>query len=95
MELEKTSILELLLFAVAVTVFLLFGQSVGWRVVGILQLIFTIKILRKRAVGVGWEGFKPSFYLRELPAFLIGIISLCLAIMLLRFPEQTIIKWST
>lgn len=95
MKLEKTSIFDLLLFAVAVTAFLLFGQFIGWRVVGIFQLIFAIKIIREKAVGVGWEGFEPSSYLRGLPAILIGVLSLCLAVMLLFFPEQTIMKWST
>ena len=73
----------------------MFGQNVGWRVLGVAQFVFTVKILRAKEVGVGWEGFKPSFYLKDTAAVLVAILSLAIAIMLLVFPQQTVMKWGS
>jgi len=95
MEFERISILDLIMFVIAVAAFIIFGQAVGWRVAGILQLIFSIRVIRNKEVGMGWEGFKPSFYLRGKPAIALGVVSLCVAVILLFFPEKTIMKWSS
>jgi hypothetical protein len=93
MKREPITLNEILFVAAAATSFLAFGQSVGWRVVGVAQLVFTFKILTKKEVGVGWEGFKPSFYLRGTAAIITGLVSLALSIMLLVCPEQTVMRW--
>jgi len=78
-----------------VLLFIFFGQSVGWRSVGVLQLVFSLNTIRKRSVGFGWEGFEPAFYITGIPAVLLGLLSICIAIMLLFYPEETVMSWST
>lgn len=77
-------------FVAVVLLFVVFGQSVGWRGVGLLQLAFSVHILRRKEVAVGWEGQKPSFHVRGAIALLLGFVSLGIALMLLLFPEQTV-----
>jgi hypothetical protein len=92
---EKEKITEIIFIVAIVAAFLIFGQSVGWRVLGVAQLVFTIRVLKEKKIGVGWEdwkGFKPSFYLKGIYAILIGIVSLAIAIILLIFPEETVMK---
>jgi hypothetical protein len=84
--------LETLGFILVVALFLVFGQSVGWRAVGVLQLVFAVRILRRREVPVGWEGHEPAFHIRGLWAVLLGVVSLGLAAMLLFFPEGTVMR---
>jgi hypothetical protein len=91
-KLPRAFSLETLGFIVVVSLFLWFGQSVGWRAVGVLQLVFSVQILRRREVPVGWEGHDPAFHIRGLWALLLGVVSLGLAAMLLFFPEQTVMK---
>lgn len=95
MEFERISILDLIMFLIAVAAFVIFGQAVGWIVAGLLQLIFSIRVIRNKEVGMGRESFRPSFYLRGKPAIALGIVSLCIAAILLFFPEKTIMKWSS
>jgi hypothetical protein len=92
MKLPRVLSLETLGFVVVVALFVGFGQSVGWRAVGVLQLVFSLQVLRRREVAVGWEGRNPSFHMRGLWALLVGVVSLGLAAMLLFFPEQTVMK---
>lgn len=73
--------------------FIIFGESVGWRAVGVLQLLFSVDVLRQKEVPVGWEGQEPSFIVRGHLAFLAGLVSLGVSVMLLFFPEQTVMKW--
>jgi len=91
-KLPRVLSLETLGFIAVVALFLGFGQSVGWRAVGVLQLVFSVLILRRREVPVGWEGREPAFHIRGLWALLAGVVSLGLAAMLLLFPEQTVMK---
>jgi hypothetical protein len=91
-KLPRALSLETLGFIVVVALFLWFGQSVGWRAVGVLQLIFSVQILRRREVAVGGEGHDSAFHIRGLWALLLGVVSLGLAAMLLVFPEQTVMK---
>jgi hypothetical protein len=57
-----------------------------------LQLVFSLKVLRERRIGVGWEGFAPSFYIDGALAVLLGMLSVGIAVMLLFYPEQTVMK---
>jgi len=66
--------------------------SVGWRAVGVLQLVFSILILRRREVLVGWEGQEPMVHIRGSWAVLFGVVSLGLAAMVLFFPERTVMN---
>lgn len=84
----------LIMSVVAVAAFVLLGQAVGWRVLGVAQLMFSIRVIRSEQVGMGWEGFGPSFHLRGRPAIALGTTSVCIAIVLLFFPEKTIMRWS-
>lgn len=79
-------------FVLVVALFIIFGQSVGWRAAGALQLVFSVQVLRRREVSVGWEGREPSFSVRGPLAVLAGIVSVGLAVMLLFFPEQTVMR---
>lgn len=92
MKLPRVFSLETIGFIVVVALFLGIGQSVGWRAVGVLQLIFSVLILRRREVPVGWEAREPAFHIRGWWALLLGVVSLGLAAMLLFFPEQTVMK---
>jgi hypothetical protein len=51
-------------FVLVVALFIIFGQSVGWRAAGVLQLVFSVHVLRHRKAGVAWEGREPSFFLQ-------------------------------
>ena len=95
MRMERIGFRDIALFLGVILLFLFFGESVGWRGAGLVQLFFSLKVIRERSVGVGWEGFEPSFYVTGLPAILLGVLSMFIAIMLLFCPEQTVMKWGT
>jgi hypothetical protein len=90
-------IIEVVFLVTVVVAFLIFGESVGWRVLGVAQLVFTLRVLEEKKIGVGWEQsgwqeFKRYFYLRGILAILVGIVSLGIAIILLFFPEETVME---
>ena len=95
MKLAKIGLAEIVLFIGIVLLFINFGQSIGWRAVGIVQLVFSFYIIKKKRIGVGWEGFEPSFYITGVPAVLIGLLSIGISIMLLFYPEETIMRWGS
>jgi len=95
MKLERYSIFEIICFATIVVISINFGDVAFYRAVGVVLLFFAIKIFKKK-VGVGWQGFEPSFYLTGTNASIIGVLISFLSIMFVFFPEQTVIKfWST
>jgi hypothetical protein len=88
----RDRLIDIICLGAVLAAFLFFGQSIGWRVLGIAQLVFTMRVLKEKKIGVGWEGFKPSFVIQGWSAILLGIVSLSLAVMLLFFPEETVMK---
>jgi hypothetical protein len=72
--------------------FLIFGPSVGWRAVGLLQLLFSVQVFLKPEIPVGWEGREPSFILRGPLAILVGVLNLGFVVMLLFFQEETVMQ---
>jgi hypothetical protein len=79
MKLPKVLSLETLGFIAVVAVFIVFGQSAGWRAAGILQLAFSVHVLCHRDIPAGWEGHEPAFRVRGVWAVLVGVVSLGLA----------------
>lgn len=60
MKLPNVISLETLGVIVAVALFIVSGQGVGSRAVGILQLVFSVQILHRREVPAGWKGLVAS-----------------------------------
>ena len=89
----KIGISEVIIFIVIVFLFINYGQSVGWRALGGVQLFLSFYVIFKKRIGVGVQGYEPSFYITGIPAVLIGLFSAAIAIMLIFFPEETVIKW--
>jgi hypothetical protein len=92
LRIRRRSRLELILFLVTVICFVWLGEAIGWRLVGIYQLIFSMKIIRERTIGYGWQGYEPSGFIKGPGAIIIGLISLGISIMLLFFPESTVMR---
>ena len=92
MEIERISLREIIIFCIIAGIFIVFGANIGWRVVGFVGLIYSILIMNKRNIGVGWEGFKPSFYLNGKYALIFKLFIMAIMVILLFFPEQTIMK---
>lgn len=86
---------ELLGLIIVALLFVVFGEGVGWRGVGLLQVAFSIQLLRRKEVPVGVEGKQPRIIIRGPLAIFLGIVSLGLGVMLVFFPEQTVMRfWS-
>ncbi len=92
MRAEEYSFVDLLIFLGIVASFIIFGQSIGWRLVGIYQLFFTFNIFREKKIGLGYLGFIPSTYIKGYLSILLGLISFCIAVMLIIFPEKTVMR---
>jgi hypothetical protein len=92
MRAEEYSFVDLLIFLGIVASFIIFGQSLGWRLVGIYQLFFTFNIIREKKVGIGYLGFIPSSYVKGNLTILVGLVSLGIAVALIVFPERTIMR---
>jgi hypothetical protein len=72
--------------------FLIFGPSVGWRAFGLWQLLSSVQVFLKGEVSVGWEGDERSYILRGPLAILVGVLHLGIVVMLLFFPEETVMR---
>jgi hypothetical protein len=80
-------------FILSLVLFIAFGPSVGWRAIGVLQLVFAIRLIRQGEIPVGWEGSERSFFvIHGRLAFLLGLVCVGLAVMLLLFPEETVMR---
>jgi hypothetical protein len=79
-------------FVLMVALFIFFGPSVGWRAVGLWQLVFSVRVFLKPEIPVGWEGQESSFILRGPLAVLVGVLNLGFVVMLLFFPEETVMR---
>jgi hypothetical protein len=79
-------------FVLVVALFMFFGPSVGWRAVGLWQLVFSVQVFLKPEIPVGWEGQESSFILRGPLAILVGVLNLGFVVMLLFFPEETVMR---
>jgi hypothetical protein len=77
-------------FVAMVLAFILFGPHVGWRVVGVVALVGSTRALHEQRVGVGIEGYEPSFYLTGRPAIVASWLGILLALFLLLYPEAFI-----
>lgn len=93
MQFERITLLDIIYIAAIAAIFYFFGESVGWRAVGVFMSIYAIKIFREKKVAAGIEGFEPSFYITGFGAKLIGILAVIISITLLFFPEQTVMSW--
>jgi len=81
---------QVAVFAAMILAFVIFGSRVGWRVVGVLALVGGVRSLRERRVGVGIEGYEPSFYLTGRAAVVASLLGILLALVLLLYPEALI-----
>jgi hypothetical protein len=86
MKIARSTLFSILLFIIAVLIFLWDIES-GWRFVGLLEIGFGIYIISKKEVGVGWEGCKPFFYLRGKTAVIVGCLTIALGFVFLLSPH--------
>ena len=84
---ERPTLQGLAAFLILVVVFLAFGPRVGWRVTGVISLFLSVRWLREGRVGVGIEGYPPSFYLTGKSAVAMSLLGIILSLLLILYPE--------
>jgi hypothetical protein len=83
---EWPTLLGLVVFAGMVLTFMIFGSRMGWRVAGVVMLVGALRSLREGRVGVGIQGYEPSFYLTGKVAVTVSILGILLSLLLLLYP---------
>ena len=75
-------------FVVCVTGFLVFGNNVGFRLVGVLCIIHAAHALITQSVPVGIRGRPASFFLTGLSAVLFGLILGVIGVFFVLYPAE-------
>ena len=87
MRFERPTLREVAVIAAMILAFVVFGARAGLRLVAVVLLVESIRSLREPRVGVGIEGYEPSFYLTGRAALVARVLGIVLALVVLLFPE--------
>ena len=84
---ERLTWLSGIQFAAIVVAFVTLGPAIGGRVAGVVGLIWAIRALKAQRVGVGIEGYEPSFFITGRAACLAASLSMLFFIVVIIHPE--------
>jgi hypothetical protein len=89
-------ILQTVLFAIVVALFVFVGNKAGTRAVGCLMIFGAVWQQLKGSIPYGWEGQEPSGFLTGWLALILNIIFAALGFAMLVWPEVAmgILGWS-
>ena len=90
MRLERPTLLGTAVFASCVAVFIFAGAVWGWRAVGLVSLVGSLRALGQGRVGVGIEGYEPSFHLTGVMARIAASVAVLISLFFIFFAEMVV-----